>query len=626
MKQKQFLRGLALASTILVAGCSDDGESPTEPSESQAQFGTPSSDNLSDLGTRSLARFNVDVQASGSFQPGKPIQLTVTARANLATRDAEVRLILPEVAAARLSSWETVEVPVEVPLPAEATQRSSLVRGQTVRQQTSVTIPKPGYYMVVASVLQRSDEPPTENGQLVQNVAHEVIWLWIDENGGRVTREFDRSLFPAGARPQSGPLGSKRAPPRMRPRRSNADGAAGQNRLLPSMTTAASSASEMHYQVTYWHQDSAKYVPLAKAAAKYVRYDSQGNYYDQAMVSTAFDGTVQIPCLQEGGLPSGSYELRIYLRSGTVQVNNPNFVGHFWGEFMWDCGYAIEVSVESSPSHVFTNMNRTISASETFFSYRRPFIDVDLVSDTISSYCPVSGFSGRCNRDDYIRIGTQTSKTYGPQVWGTNGVFVQAHEYGHAFHEKALGGFYWYYKNCGYHSLTALAASMQCALPEGFANYYAVATRGTATGYEYAWETNYYYVTFLDRSDGSKSEAAIAAFLYDITDSNRWGIGTPGDALDESHDAVSYPGSYVADIIANCKVQNSVDGPWYANDGVDHVVYCFERRVDSAVTGSTTYFNSRNTDPVAQNQSTGPSDPNAIRKLWLWNLYHRETT
>jgi hypothetical protein len=484
-----------------------------------------------------------------------------------------------------------------------------------VRQQTSVTIPKPGYYMVVASVLQRSDEPPVADGQLVQNVAHEVIWLWIDENGGRVTREFDRSLFPAGTRPQPGPLSSKQQRPRMRPGRSNNASSAGEDRPLSSMSTTASYPSQVDLQVTYWHQDSAKYVPLARAMAKYVRYDSYGNYCDQETVSTAFDGSVQVPCLLDRqGLPSGSYEVQVYTRSGTVQVNNPNFVSHFWGDFTWDCGYPVEVFAESNASHVFTNMNRTISASEAFFSYRRPFIEVDLVSDSISGYCPVSGFGGKCNRADYLRIGTHTSQTYGPQVWGTNGVFVQAHEYGHAFHEKALGGFYRYYSGCGYHRWSQ-PTSLKCALIEGFASYYAVATRRQATGYEYAVEINFYY----PGGDGSIVEGPVASFLYDITDSNLWGVGTPGGQLDEAHDNVAYSGSSVADVIASCQVKQ--DEAWIYNDGTDHLVYCFERQVDPDITRSSTYFSTRNPDPTEQNQSGSPTT--AVRALWLKNLYGR---
>jgi hypothetical protein len=352
--------------------------------------------------------------------------------------------------------------------------------------------------------------------------------------------------------------------------------------------------------------------------AKYVRYDSYGNYYDQETVSTAFDGSVQVPCLLDRqGLPSGSYEVQVYTRSGTVQVNNPNFVSHFWGDFTWDCGYPVEVFAESNASHVFTNMNRTISASEAFFSYRRPFIEVDLVSDTISGYCPVSGFGGICNRADYVRIGTRTSDRYGPQVWGTNGVFVQAHEYGHAFHEKALGGFYHrYYSGCGYHDWT-LPTSLGCALIEGFASYFAVATRRQATGnYEYWVETNAFY----PGGDGSIVEGPVASFLYDITDSNWWGLGTQGAPVgqrDEHHDNIVYSGSYVAGVIASCQVRQN--GVWTSNTGIDHLVYCFERQVDPTVTGSSTYFHTRNPDPTEQNQ-TGTPDT-AIRALWLKNLY-----
>jgi hypothetical protein len=150
------------------------------------------------------------------MKPGHPIHLTVRGQANFATRDATVQLILPEVAAAERSSWELVEVPVGEEIPAHAEVRKSFAAGERFHERTMITIPRPGYYNVLAIALQRSDDRETDGATLVGRGASRALWLWIDEHGGRVTTEFDPTLFPEGIRPVRGPHGSDRKPPRLR--------------------------------------------------------------------------------------------------------------------------------------------------------------------------------------------------------------------------------------------------------------------------------------------------------------------------------------------------------------------------------------------------------------------------
>lgn len=48
------------------------------------------------------------MKASGSFRPGQPVQITVNARGLLRTSNAEVRLVLPEVAALRAGGGQRI--------------------------------------------------------------------------------------------------------------------------------------------------------------------------------------------------------------------------------------------------------------------------------------------------------------------------------------------------------------------------------------------------------------------------------------------------------------------------------------------------------------------------------------
>lgn len=155
--------------------------------------------------------------------------------------------------------------------------------------------------------------------------------------------------------------------------------------------------------------------------------------------------------------------------------------------------------------------------------------------------------------------------------------------------------------------------NLRCAFSEGFADYHGAATRPDLGSYIYRSriESNAYYPGTRyhgsdgDPNDGSIIEGAVAAFLYDLT-----------DPANESHDQVQYPGSYVADIIRTCKT------PVYRANGVDHLVYCFEQIVDSAISSS--YFRTRSSPPSSISESaTEPAgwSRSAIRTLWLRNLY-----
>ncbi len=170
-------------------------------------------------------------------------------------------------------------------------------------------------------------------------------------------------------------------------------------------------------------------------------------------------------------------------------------------------------------------------------------------------------------------------------VPGSYGTFVVPHEYGHAGHEKALGG------NaasgtCSWHTLNA-AINLKCAYSEGFADFHAAYTAGpiltSSFGSDYSIEHNSYYPGWIynsqhqpvnQSSDGSIIEGAVAAFFYDLVDGPNEPDGASNQA-DGDDDAIQYSGKYVSDIVKTCKVDGSVRA-----NGIDHLVYCFERQID----------------------------------------------
>ena len=618
-------RAALIGALVVLAACSDDSPSlpggPPEPPDLGATGGTPSS-----VPTR--PRFEVDLQATGSFLPGHPVQLILTVTGAAAMADAEIELVLPEVASAQASGWTDYRPLRTGRLPAAQSRRGGLGQGARTVIQEAVTFPVPGLYSVWASARARdTDSIPDvdEQGNVLLDEAHAVAYVLVDERGGRLMREMDTRVLPPAAVQGLGPLRLRTdivpvpadlpRPPRVR------DSGGSSSSLAPRMTAAPlpqTTGSQLRLVVDYWDPSASRYVPLNGAEWYLHLYNSANAYIGTRNGFLPADGSVTVGC-------SEAYyaELIVWAYNDRVSVGGASDfrIGQevdrqtvYPGS---DCSRGtIYTDALPVPSHVYVGLDKAMRAAQTFFGRSRARIPAVLTSNTTipySTYCPPGTWQGcTFGGDDYLRIQTDSTTAYGQQIWGQTGAFITTHELGHAYHEKALGGFIRYYTGCGAHSLTALATSMRCALPEGFADYFAVAVRPDETGYDYAWETNHYYRTYLLNQDGSRSEGAIAAFFYDLTDNNRWGA--------ETHDIVQYAGSVVGNVITGCQVYEG--GTWIYNNGIDHLTYCFERRVDPTVTGNTKYFPTRNPDPTSYSVASAVTNATEVRKIWRRNLYN----
>lgn len=186
-------------------------------------------------------------------------------------------------------------------------------------------------------------------------------------------------------------------------------------------------------------------------------------------------------------------------------------------------------------------------------------------------------------------------------VWGERGIELAAHEYGHAFHHIALGGFPDVVTDCSFHGLPTYT-SLSCAFVEGFAEYYSVVTRPDANFTLYdRFEVGYDLLinpnpdsTDPNDPNGSLIEGAVAAFLLDVT-----------DPANEPHDAVAYPAPYLADVIETCRVGDT-NRTTHA-DGIDHIIRCLENQVDATING---YFHTRS--PVSTSYSESATEPPGV--------------
>jgi len=145
----------------------------------------------------------ISVSPSGSMKAGEPVAIHASVTAVVAG-SFETVIEAPELSAAmRFNPHGGPTVTLSDMSPWPAVWHTRLAAGERFDREVSVVIPAPGYYRIIVSVF-RWGEPYEIRGRAVTDVVHTELWLWADKNGGRVTRQFDRKLFPRGIRKQPG--------------------------------------------------------------------------------------------------------------------------------------------------------------------------------------------------------------------------------------------------------------------------------------------------------------------------------------------------------------------------------------------------------------------------------------
>lgn len=564
-------------------------------------------------GDGNIHRFEVDLRADGSFRPGVPIRLAGRVLAALPSTDVRISITLPEVRAAQRTGWGgEFYLPVGERMAPAAEWTVSMAAGERAVRTTSVTIPAPGVYRAVITA---TAEPGPNDPPRVQNVAHREIWIVVSEPGGRAVAEWTTDLVPAGMISEAGPFRARRQ--RTAPPPSGARAPAG------SRAPDGRPGPSFHHdpqvddpyggvRVVYWNVDAQAYttVPGAEVYLEYWDRDPNDPYGDPVLLTydvqtTDANGYFWVDCSLDN-----YYTTEVTFSGQVTLANNDVDVRHtpyFNGGTVYDAcayymySYSRTVGVSGNPGEVYVNMNQVIQSSDSYFGISRGQIRVTLgeYDNNTSSYDYGGPFD-----DEEIKLDND-------DVWSTEGVFTQAHEYGHAFHEKALG--IHLVNACGQSHWLSDDINLQCAYVEGFADYYAAATMGSAAAYAGGIESNSYLGS---NPDGSIVEGAVAAFLLDLS-----------DPANELHDGVHYGGNYVARIVQTCRVgRYSNSYPADVPDGIDDLIYCFEQQVDPAVQNSSVYFTTRGNDAdVFYETATEPSGWSAtsVRNLWKKNLYNQ---
>jgi hypothetical protein len=621
--------GYALAAFAgsFLAACTDDAGSPLAASGPAAELAASTSSPKGESEFIVEDRFTLDVDVEGSLKPGQPIHLKLTGTANFATEDAEVRVSLPEVSAAEQSSWGAIAMPVGEETVPHLRMRRGFTAGEKFQARATLTIPEPGYYFVAAAAKQHSHDRMTDRPHMVSDVSQSGIWLWIDDHGGKVTEQFDSTLFAPDDRKERGPRTKKSKAPRI-----HRKGYYTSCTIYPSdpviiqacpgtepVPPPAGSGSHS-YSVGY--DRGGNIIPVPGIRYVWELKTSTGQIVNTGQGWADASGNVPpIDC--QGGSTERFVKIDFYTLNNDVKVIYQSEDG-FAGGHSGGCGGANLVGTNAHMAELFLNLVKTAEGHKRIFGALNPSrILARLTDANQTGYYPAA-------REIRI-LATNTL------VFGEYGVLVAAHEWGHWWQDATLfsgssknGLVRYYTTDCKSIHPPQSASTVQCAFGEAFADWYAVTVRGSATG---RWvtdlESDHHHLNCQPGSnvlgvpvqcsdDGGAVQGAIHSFLYDLTDDS---------STNEAWDFVRYEPWVVTAVIKECWVKTK-DATNMAYDGIDHLILCMEGRLPYEVKiGGTvqTLFAARNHNKRAQSY-LGRSlalGSDFLRRTWLVNLYSK---
>lgn len=540
-------------------------------------------------------RLAVDLRASGAFRPGAPVVITATAQARYNSANVDYDLLV-------LDDDGTVDARERGLGRGVASFRGPMGRGAQRQLTATVTFSRPGYYRVAAVARNRpaGTDPLQAADSVLIDLAAQTLYLLIDEQGGRLTSGYDAAALVA-RRPAYGAFGP------FVPGRGSAGGASSASRQ--AMANAVGGRHRLLYENLDLPLNPDGSVALSPVPGARIVFDCLNTSFvpvSKDSIQTAADGTFTVPCA------SGYYNAAAYLRSTTAHVLNPDR-SNAAVDSLWEFSDTDLRVKNGRGGHVQRLLYRYVPIVQQRFGLTRGQLTV-LVNNNTSVTTPT-------RYDPNVDVVEQNHDA----VFGEVGRFTTMHEYGHAYHYKAVEP--WAvnpnYCNGGPHTIDGVYEH-NCAFVEGFADFFASWIAADSlfshTFSDYQLETHRWY----SGVDGSKVEGAFAGFLYDLVD----GPGDP-DAANNSGpiedvaivDGVSYPGSFLVNTMRLCTLADA-SGTYSKLYGTYDMVYCLENSLTPYTVAQSFGYTWRRYSSVARNV-TAPAgyNVNIVRSLWRANFY-----
>ena len=434
--------------------------------------------------------------------------------------------------------------------------------GDTWQRSFSVTLPPKGYYHLLVEI--DTDAPAGElNDPYVHDDVHFERWMLVTDTGGRLTLEFDESVFADSMAPVPGPFRNKIG-----------RGSAGQ----AAADDLGMDAGGYVYMRVRYLSGSRRYLPAVGGyahAAQWHNSDHTDGPYNRQSANVGSSGIVAFSCPPAGYHLKGAVDL-----PSTALIEGTGFSG-YWEADHNECGDTIDAEGPRTKYVPWRNLKEVTSRISSHFS----FSSVPRVAWIVGDDVEVSRYVPDIHRIEFA------SDSY-------HSKWVAAHEYGHAVHEKKLGGLWPVESSCyEFHAIWG-ASGYRCALQEGFADYSAnIGVKVTPLTADFEHPPG--------DAPSPRTEGYVAAVFWDLIDS-----------ANEGGDETTYSASSVSAAFRSCRVR--VGGTWRKRNNVSDFIWCMENRIDSEVHGDE--FPGLTT-PTDQSATRGSGwDGDDIRSTWLQNL------
>lgn len=558
---------LLLAGALLAISCVDDPvaveDGPLHIATTDPGLAAARTDDEGASVDYFRSRLVVTMAVAGDLAPDETVTLRLEGVANEKILSGEVRLMLPTMAAMDHAGVDKrPNFPLGTALPVIATWTlPSMDEGDIWKQSVAVKLPEDGgYYHVAVDV--DAVGPADKLNSYVLDGGRGEAWVLVVDGGGKVTDEFDESVFDADVVPQPGPFRTKYE----RRAVTSADVAA-------SVAGAGGGAAYVGLLVGYYQGRSFRAASGARVQAMYL---DPGDTYGTVIIrEVGGSGLITFPCPEA---QDAEYMAITASVPNTPEVNGNHVIGNTQAD-QDDCGTTHLMIISDRWYLPWLNLTRAIPRIDDHLTQSRSAVDYKYSSSSDNAggkYSPgrdeITFFSG-----------------------GYFSLKVAAHEYGHALHNESLGGS-WSASKCDAADRRTpwVVTSYECAFKEGFADY----TGAIGRQQPKEWE-KLKYTTGIP----GKIEGHIAALFTDLIDSS-----------DEGDDDTNYTGHYVSEVFRTCRVDGS------KRNDVSDFVWCLENRVNAIVHNSN--FPGISAPDKPTEGASEPSGWNAddIRRTWIQNV------
>ncbi|MDE0124672.1 MAG: hypothetical protein OXN97_08870 [Bryobacterales bacterium] len=385
-------------------------------------------DDLPAIGESFRHRLALELDFADDLEPHQTVTLNIEGTATEKLSGGEVQVLLPTFAAMDEAGGDKrPSYPVGKALPVHSRWNLPIMdAGAQWKQSVDIELPDKGYYQVIVAV--DAETIDDKNPSVIGAYDHER-WMLVADDGGLVTYFLDPDELPDGVLPEAGPFRNA-----ARPSQAAADG-------FGDVGMDADD-DEVEFKLSFY---SGGYLYYADGAELWVTYYDESD--DEAVYevtrSIGSDGLAVVPCPA-----SDEYAVAAGVVTDTYYWDGTETLG---STVVWDsdCGDTVPISVNSYAYIGWKNLNSAAKNIKDHFVQIRSAVDWYLVHDSSGTvYLPSK---------DAISLAYDYAKSW----------WVAAHEYGHAYHHRALGGIHSSVPgNCRRHDIDE-ASSWECAYAEG---------------------------------------------------------------------------------------------------------------------------------------------------------------